>query len=141
MMFLKIRCSRRALLRSLVLATGCAALAAGGCGSTVPQRVSYSSSPQPVQGRSWETVFATPEIASARSSAGWETSRNNAALAARSDEPQLATAQWPERDRPRLEYARRLYLPSSPNTIIYYPSERSPGRGGSSGAAEWWIGY
>lgn len=122
-----------------VVALGLAAMLAG-CAGSIPQRTARQ---QPVmradQGGSWEMVFASPEVDRARAS-DWEHSRNNAVLAARSNEPQLATAQWPERDRPRLEYARRLYLPTTASTIIYYPTERSPGHG-SSQPAQWWIGY
>lgn len=112
----------------------------GGCAGSVPVRT-VRDARTPVQGGSWELVLGTPE-ASAHAQAGWESERNNAVLATRNVDARTASAEWPERPKPRLEYARRVHLPRHANEIIYYPEERTPRSGYGPGyvypGGIWW---
>lgn len=117
-------CRETALVIALV---GAGALIVGGCAGPVPMRT-VRDARTPVQGGSWELVLGTPE-ASAHAQAGWEADRNASVLAARSQDARTAADEWPQDPKPRLEYARRVYLPRHANEVIYYPDERSPGRG------------
>lgn len=111
----------RVVIFSLIVAstlTGCGA-------SEVARRPSpHGDSPVTPQGRSWETVFLSPTLpdsADARADAdALYAGRNDAARGYAPNQPQLATAQWPEPDRASLSDRRYLSLPRSPNLLIYY---------------------
>ena len=130
-------CVARALL---VVACAAGVGVWGGCASAVPRRSAVRAH-EPVQGGSWELVLGTPE-SPAVAAGGWERSRNTGVLAARTTEPVLATNQWPEAQRPRLEFARRLQLSRRAEEVIYIPDERYPGAGSPSaapgGGGLWW---
>lgn len=65
--------------------------------------------------------------------------RNEHRLAARTVEPLSVAADWPERERTRLDRSRRLSLPRDANQIIYFRTE-SEFRSTTSGShSAWWY--
>jgi hypothetical protein len=95
-------------------------------------------------GSTWEAVLPSPYVAQglgsydARQYA--EFSRNDARMSARPARARLATNQWPENPRPSLSRARRLYLETRPEQVLYFESTRDEGyeRDRSSGWNWWW---
>ncbi len=118
------------LLLSLLTATfsGCAA-------SEVTRRPAPATDrPAAVQGRAWEAVLFTPAVTAAidrhridPANEAWA-SRNDARLSYQPQAPQLASAQWPEPDRPALSDRRYLFLPDRPDLLLYYDQERGDWR-------------
>ena len=116
------------------------ALAAGqllaGCASSIPRRVEAVRTP--MGGATWNLVMPSPEVQDAQAAGDWEHSRNNGVLAARSNDPRLASSEWPEDPQPSLDDARRLSLPQNSNSVLYYSDERREWRRRSTGG--WWYG-
>ena len=124
----------------------CAMLAAGGvlsgCVASLDRR--------PVQtsigsgGSTWEAVLPSPGTVQALGSFDArqyaEFSRNDAKLSPRPVQARLATNQWPEAPRASLSRARRLYLETRPDQVLYFESTRDElyERDRSSGWNWWW---
>lgn len=71
----------------------------------------------------------TPDVLAAMQARGISgnamlASRNDADVSFRPNTPQLASAQWPEPDRPSLADRRYLSLPDRPNLLLYYDNTR-----------------
>lgn len=110
--------------RTLCLLALAALLA--GCATAVPQRPRGARAGN--QGAAWETVLHSPRVASALAgkdpSIYPEYSRRDDALALRTYDPANAVEPWPPRDRPSLDRARRLFIRSRPDELIYFRSDR-----------------
>jgi hypothetical protein len=50
----------------------------------------------------------------------WWDERRDAAMSYRTDEPLLASGQWPEPSRPSLDRPRYIELPKRPETLLYF---------------------
>lgn len=99
------------------------------------------------QAQSWETVFASPSVLFAGAGGagdvdanqGWEYARNDHRLNARTDSYLSASSEWPERERPRLDRARRISLPRDANQIIYFRTESEFRSTGGRSTSDWWY--
>lgn len=108
--------------RTLCLLALAALLA--GCATAVPRRPPGARAGN--QGAAWEAVLHSPRVAAALAGQDPavypEFARRDDALSARAYDPANAVAPWPPRDRPSLDGARRLFIRSRPDELIYFRS-------------------
>ena len=82
--------------------------------------------PPPVKAPArWETVMmpaGTTEALGDAEGAWWD-ERRDAAMSYRSDDPLLASGQWPEPIRPTLDRPRYVVLPKRADTLLYFRPE------------------
>lgn len=104
----------------------------GGCASSVPQReqlaAQSSASIAPPQGSSWESVFASPEVArwhefvDPREMDSYGRSDDRLAAAPAADG--VNTLNWPTAARPSLTNTRRIDIRDRDGRIVYSDRER-----------------
>lgn len=105
----------------LILAIAAMTLVAG-CAKSVPLR---TQGPRVSgQGHASELVFAAPEIQAAGVVSGDEFHRRDAMLAMRTPITAFEQDAWPAARLPSLDRARRLWLRSTPDQVLYFPRER-----------------
>ncbi|CAG0979143.1 hypothetical protein PHYC_01669 [Phycisphaerales bacterium] len=98
-----------------------AALLAG-CSSSVPIR---TQGPRVSgQGRAAELVFPAIEVQQAGLEPGGELARRDAMLAVRDPITAFEQDAWPSPRLPSLDRARRLWLRTTPEQVLYFPRER-----------------
>ena len=94
----------------------------------LPESPTLASPNQPSQaGGSWSLVFNSPTVNRAVNGvdprAFPEYARNDASLTYRNDGPVLAGSEWPQRERPDLAYARRVYLDPRADQLLFFDYE------------------
>ncbi len=104
--------------------------------SSVPRRSGSASYPN--QAGSWSAVFAPADLAN-QSHYDWEASRNDHRLATQSPTYLSASNDWPQPERPSLDYARRLTLPRDASQIIYFQTESEARSSYRGYYGNWWY--
>ncbi len=132
--------SPRAASLAMTAALLCASAITVGCAS---RTIARQRPPLPgPSGNTWELVFESPESSaiSYAISDRPEMTRRNDAMNIAVNAPVLATDRWPEEPRPNLRYDRRIYLPTSDSTYLYFDStyRRTESRRWHSGSR---LGY
>jgi len=74
------------------------------------------------QSSNWALVMSPVSVHPLAYTTGPEISRRNESLNIRTPRATLATDRWPEDPRPNLRYSRRLYLPTSDSTYLFFDS-------------------
>jgi hypothetical protein len=105
----------------VALFLGLAGLALTGC--SAPLGGAELAAPRSTGNHS-QVIFSTPEITAAYAGIDDaqlpEFSRRDAQMAIASNEPLLATTQWPQPERTSIEQARYIRLVTSPDQFIIY---------------------
>jgi hypothetical protein len=106
--------------RTLVVLLSGVMLAAQGCATSVPER--YRGAQVGDAGDGAALVLAGPGVVDRLSDAqpGWELTRRDGLLSARSIGPLTALDQWPVQTRPTLSRTRHLELRDRARSIIYF---------------------
>lgn len=111
----------------------CAACSMVGCAASMqrdaslaPYRAGEPGAMEPAGG-SWALVMPTPRTAQLLGASdprnAPEYARNDGLLGAGRDGPLLATAEWPEVERPDLYYARRVQLETRAEELLFFDRE------------------
>lgn len=107
---------------SLVVLMSAGAL--GGCASRVPIRY---AGPMPVEPANWSAVLPGEAIAVAHHDEAGRLAaltRRDDALGLRRQTPTALAGSWPRDDRPSLDNARRLFIPTTPGSVLYIGQPR-----------------
>ncbi|MFG0259787.1 MAG: hypothetical protein ACF8LK_05475 [Phycisphaerales bacterium JB041] len=110
-----------------IVVVGAAVAALSGCTGSRTARV--APTPRPAAGGSWNAVLPSPALSAAdgdpgQADAAWILSRNDSGLSPRSVDPVLATAQWPEPERPSLRRPILIRVYEQPGRYYSYGPQR-----------------